>query len=431
MSILPLERPHTLALPRVALGGGAIATLMAVAHVSNDALSSMLSALLPSLQGRLGLTETTLAILVAALACSSSVTQPVFGALSDRFGARRVAAVGTTFGVSLMSLITVVPNVGLLFVLLLVGGLGSAAFHPAGTSVVGAAPLARRELGVSLFSAGGTVGLALGPLLVLGAAATLGLGFTPWLIVPAVALGATMYLLVPEAPRAPRAERARILDRALFTGPVGRLAAIATLSGIAFVTFSAGYPLYLVSEYGLRPSDPVLGATLATFNFAAAGGAIAAAALSGRAQRRRLVAGTTAAAIVPLLVLLHLAPGGVAYFLAVAAAGALLNAGLPALLVAAHEHAPTRKAAASGMLMGLPIGVAGLLYVAVGRLQEALGVGPAIAIAFGAVLPAALLALVALRTPAPAGEGDRPSLAVCACTGVRACGSSSVTVATP
>ena len=423
MTAIRLARPRPFSTPRVALGGGAIAALMALAHVSNDALTSMLSALLPSLQGRLGLTETTLAILVATLAFSSSVTQPLFGALSDRFGARRVAAVGTAFGVSLMSLMTIAPNLVLLFGLLLIGGLGSGAFHPAGASVVGAAPLSRKELALSLFSAGGTIGLALGPLLVLAAAATFGVGFTPWLIVPAVLLGVVMYLVVPDAPRAPGAERSGILDRRLFTGPVGALALVATLSGIAFVAFSAGYPLYLVHQHDVAASDPVLGLTLAVFNLAAAGGAVIAATLARWADRRLLVAGTTAAAIVPLLALLRLGPGDPAYFIAVAAAGALLNAGLPALLVAAHELAPRQKAAASGMLMGLPVGLAGLLYIGVGRLQEAIGLGPAMTVAFLAVVPAAALALLALRRRA-GDDGTTPmTAAACSCLGGRACAS--------
>ena len=427
MTAIRLARPGPFSAPRVALGGGAIAALMALAHVSNDALTSMLSALLPSLQGRMGLTESTLAILVATLAFSSSVTQPLFGALSDRFGARRVAAVGTTFGVSLMSLMTVAPNLVLLFGLLLVGGLGSGAFHPAGASVVGAsvvgaAPLSRKELALSLFSAGGTIGLALGPLLVLAAAATFGVGFTPWLIVPAILLGVVMYLFVPDAPRAPGAERSRILERRLFTGPVGALALVATLSGIAYVAFSAGYPLYLVRQHGLAASDPVLGLTLAVFNLAAAGGAVIAAAMARRTDRRVLVAGTTAAALMPLLALLHLRPADPGYFVAVAAAGALLNAGLPALLVAAHEFAPRQKATASGMLMGLPVGLAGLLYIGVGRLQEAVGLGPALAVAFLAVVPAAALTLFALRAGADE-DTDEMTAAACSCLGGRTCAS--------
>ncbi|HEX5826524.1 MAG TPA: MFS transporter [Candidatus Limnocylindrales bacterium] len=402
MSTLPFST-HRQSLTRsVAASGAAVAGIMAVAHVANDAMTSMLSGLLPSLQVRLGLSEAVLAMLVATLAFSSSVTQPLFGALSDRFGARRVAAAGTAFGVSMMSLMTVAPGPVALFALLLVGGLGSAAFHPAGTSVVGAAPLTRRELAVGLFSAGGTLGLALGPLLVLGVAATVGLGFTPWLVVPAVVLGAAMFVLVPDQARTERRERTPILDRSLLLGPVGGLSLAAMLGSVPFVSFSAGFPLLLVQVRGIDPTDPLLGLVLAVFNGAAAVGAVAAAAMGSRIPAGVLVPVTFVAGVVPLAGLLLLPLSAVGILALAALAGALLNAGLPAMLVRAHDLAPHRRAAASGMLMGLPMGLAGIAYIGVGWLQETVGVVPALGVAFAMALPAAIVAAVVLRRTAGA-----------------------------
>ena len=60
---------------RALLSGGGLAALLALAHLTGDALNSMLSALLPTLQERFGLTETVLALLVAASWLGSSLTQ--------------------------------------------------------------------------------------------------------------------------------------------------------------------------------------------------------------------------------------------------------------------------------------------------------------------------------------------------------------------
>lgn len=401
MSTLPFSTHRPSLTRSVAASGAAVAGIMAVAHVANDAMTSMLSGLLPSLQVRLGLSEAVLAMLVATLAFSSSVTQPLFGALSDRFGARRVAAAGTAFGVSMMSLMTVAPGPVALFALLLVGGLGSAAFHPAGTSVVGTAPLTRRELAVGLFSAGGTLGLALGPLLVLGVAATIGLGVTPWLVVPAVVLGAAMFVLVPDQAPSGRRERTPILDRSLLLGPVGGLSLAAMLGSIPFVSFSAGFPLLLVHIRGIDATDPLLGLVLAVFNGAAAVGAVAAAAMGNRIPAGILVPVAFAAGTVPLagLLLLPLPPVGILAL--AAAAGTMLNAGLPAMLVRAHDLAPDRRAAASGMLMGLPMGLAGIAYIGVGWLQETIGVVAALGAAFAMAVPASIVVAVVLRRTAP------------------------------
>ena len=119
---------------RATLAGGGVAALLSLAHLTGDALNSMLSALLPTLQERFGLSATTLALLVATIWFSSALTQPLFGALSDRVREEGgVGSLGVILNTVLLSLVGVVPAVWLLFGVLLVGGFGSAALHPVGT----------------------------------------------------------------------------------------------------------------------------------------------------------------------------------------------------------------------------------------------------------------------------------------------------------
>ncbi|RIH90562.1 hypothetical protein Mterra_00357 [Calidithermus terrae] len=75
--------------------------------------------------------------------------------------------------------------------------------------------------------------------------------------------------------------------------------------------------------------------------------------------------------------------------------------GLALLLAVAHLF----NDALSSMLMGLTVGLAGLLYVGVGRLQEVVGMAPAMALSYLALLPAALLARAAVdgRRAGPGG----------------------------
>ena len=188
---------------RALLGGGGLTALLALAHLSGDALNSMLAALLPTLRDRFGLTETVLALLVAASWLGSSLTQPLFGALADRVGRRVVGSVGVIVNTALLSLVGVVPTVWLLFGVLLVGGFGSAALHPVGTSVARAAGGKNKGLAIGLFSAGGMIGYAIGPVVILYVVSTIGVGATPWLMVPGVLLGVLMWFLVPDEERFP------------------------------------------------------------------------------------------------------------------------------------------------------------------------------------------------------------------------------------
>src|SRR5512145_488672 len=114
-----------ISIPRITLQSSGLVLLFAFVHTVSDAVTNMLSALLPTIQSRFGLSETVLALLVGTLSFSALVTQPLFGALADRLGNRRIAALGVIFNAVLFSLIGIFPNISVLFGLILVGGLGS------------------------------------------------------------------------------------------------------------------------------------------------------------------------------------------------------------------------------------------------------------------------------------------------------------------
>jgi MFS transporter, FSR family, fosmidomycin resistance protein len=389
-----MTTPAAGATARTAVG---ISALLIVVHATNDAFAGMLAALLPTFQIRFGLTETALAALVATLSFSSSMTQPFFGALADTFGRRRLAAIGVATCSALLSLMAVAPSPWLLVALLLVGGLGSAAFHPAGTGIARAIGGRRRGLVMAVFSAGGTVGLALGPLLIGALVMRERLDLSPWLMLPGLAGAAALLWFVPPQPTTPRLGRAPLLDLSLLRGPVGALCAAGILRSISYATFVNATPLWLVTQRGIAPDSPIIFWSLTTFSLAAGAGGLVAGALERRWSRPVLISGSMLAALVPLGLVFVTVPGSFAYFACVAFAGAAVNAGLPLMVVAAQDLAPHAVGAASGFLMGFTWGAAGVIYIAVGALQEAIGVGPAMAVAYLMMLPGAALATVVLR----------------------------------
>jgi len=406
------------------VGGATLAGLLTVAHMANDAITSMLNTLLPTLQGRYDLSEATLALLVATFSFSSSVTQPLFGAISDRLGRRPLAAFGLILSVSLLSLMAVVPSVWVLFGVLLIGGLGSAAFHPAGNSIARSWS-ERKELAVSLFSAGGMLGLAMGPIIVLLLSASLGLGFTPWLMAPGILLGLLIQLVAPRQTQPEHTARVKLFDARLFLGPVGLLTVAGTLMEVAFVTFSAATPLWLVAQRGVATDAPLLGLTLTTFYVAAALGGVMGGWLGRFVARRQIVLTALLLALVPLLAVFALTPGSAGFFAAVALSGLLVNAAFPLLIVSAQDLAPESEATASGMLGGLTVGAAGVLYVGVGVLQEQLGLQRAMTLSYFTLVPAALLAYAVLRRHPHVDRRppDRNEVIACACS---SCGNPNV-----
>ena len=390
------RRMFQISLPRLALQNSGLVILFAFVHTVSDAVTNMLSALLPTIQSRFGLSETVLALLVATLSFSALVTQPLFGALADRLGNRRIAALGVIFNAMLFSLIGIIPNVYILFGLILVGGFGSAALHPAMASMARLVGGKKPELAVGLFSAGGTLGIAVGPIIIMILLANLGLSFTPWLMIPGILLGVLMFILTPENSPPTDQARTKLLDFGLLTGPVGLLALTGILSNVAFVTFMSAMPLWLVHEHGLPSNSTLIGWTLSAFSLAAAFGGIAGGIISNKLGAKRLIVTSLLLAILPLYSIFLLVPGSLLYYVMVVLAGALVNAGMPMLIVTAQDYSPKAAATAAGMLMGFSAGVAGLVYVGIGLLQESLGLVPAMGIGYLALVLAAILGTIAV-----------------------------------
>lgn len=388
---------------RAGFAGGGIAALLSLAHLTGDALNSMLSALLPTLQGRFSLSETGVAALAATLWFSSSMTQPLFGAVSDRLGRRVVGSAGIIVNTVLLSLIGVVPTVWLLVAVILVGGFGSAALHPVGTGVARLAG-GNTGLAIGLFSAGGMIGFAVGPAAILYVVSAFGLGAMPWLMIPGVLIGVLMWFVLPD--EEPSGERiageifehghGRLFDGRLLFGPVGLLAVAGIFASLSMVTFTSATPLWLVDN-GAAADSPLIGWTLGAFSLAAGLGGIASGYLSGRVDRRLLVSGSMIAAMAPLFAVLFLEPGTAGFFLAAALSGGLVYANLPHMILSAQDLAPHAVGTASGMLMGLTMGTAGLLYVGIGKLQEIVGIAPAMGLSYLGMIPAAVLALYVLN----------------------------------
>ena len=381
---------------RLALAGAPLALLITTAHVANDAFSNVLPAFLPTIQARFGLGEATLAALVAVIAISANVLQAFAGALTDRWGRRRAAALGLLLSSVLMSFIAVAPSVAILVALLAFGGIGSAVFHPGAVAMMRGVG-GRVSLNVGLFAAGGAVGTAVMPVIALAVLRGYGPEYVPLLSLVGVALAAALFAFSPAQTRARGATRPKVFDAALFRGPVGALALAGIMRATAFVSFSNAMPLYLVNVRGFAADAPVIGSTLAAYGFAAAAAGLLAGALEARLGRVRLIVTTMLLAVPVLAATLTVEPGSALFFVLVALSGLLTNASVPLLVVSAQDLAPHAVGSASGMLMGFTWGMAGVAYLAFGTLQELFGITPALLISFAFLVPAAALAAAVLR----------------------------------
>lgn len=394
--------PHVLE-RRGIFEGTALAVFLALVHTVNDAITAILGALLPTLQDRFDASPTLIALMVATFWIASSLTQPIFGSLAEDLGLRLVCALGVVFASLFLSLIGVAPALYLVFALLVIGGLGSAALHPVGMTIAGGPNVRNRALGVGFFAAGGMIGFALGPVLILYLVSRGGTDATPWLMVPGLLLGIAVYVLLPVwEPHGRRPLRA-LFEWRLVRGPLGLLALGFSFAALAFVTFTSSVPLWLVREHGYETDAALIGWTLSVFALGAGVGSLLGGALAPRLGRGPTIVGSLLAAAVPLAAVLTVEPGSVEFFVAAGLSGTLLYTSSPVAVVVAQDLAPHAPAAASGMVIGMTAAVAGALYIGLGRLQQAIGMDAGIAVGFAMVLPAAAIVLLVLvRHPAVA-----------------------------
>lgn len=397
-----------------AIGATASMAALVASHAFIDLVSSSVGALLPTMKDRFSLSSAQAAGLVATLAASTSLSQPFVGRIADRIGARRVAGIGAVMSSGLLALVGVSPHLWMVFLLIVVGGLGAAGFHPASAVLARRILPERAQLAMSLFAGGGMLGMAVGPIAVLLIAAHAGLGFTPLLLIPGVTLGAVLWRLLPGdsaiAHRPPPGASWNLLR-----GRVGGLALAAGFAGLAATTFVAGLPMWLTESGRLGGDSATIGITLGLFQAGAALGGIVIGWAVCRVAPPTLAFGLLLIAAPLLLLVLALEPGSLQFFAVALAAGVLVNAAGPLVIVAAQEHAQHAVAAASGIVMGLAGGAAGLAFIGIGAVADSVGLRTGLSIGFLAAVPAALIARQALADQ-PVAESPKLLLgAACGC----------------
>lgn len=176
--------------------GGVLTRGLLVASFGHFALEfchSFLPVMYPLLISEKGFTYTQVGTVALVVAVAGTLFQPLFGYLSDRWSAAPLSALAVAWTGLWMGLMGFMPNYVSLLVLVGVGSLGSAAFHPPGAVLAAAHSGNRRGTGVSIFSVGGNLGAALGPIWIAAGFGALGIASPVTLIPVGLVAAGLMY----------------------------------------------------------------------------------------------------------------------------------------------------------------------------------------------------------------------------------------------
>lgn len=139
-----------------------ILALLGMGHAITDVNQGALPVILTFLPY---LTQLKVGVVMLAFNVSSSVIQPLFGIMSDRFKAPWLIPLGCLLAGFGMASTGFTNSYFMLLLAVLISGLGVAAYHPEGSKFARFASGERKASGMSLFSVGGNIGFAIGPIL--------------------------------------------------------------------------------------------------------------------------------------------------------------------------------------------------------------------------------------------------------------------------
>jgi FSR family fosmidomycin resistance protein-like MFS transporter len=268
-----------------------------------------------------------------------------------------------------MSAIGLAPTFGTLVALLMLGGMGVAAFHPQ-AAVLASESSARRSIAMSVFVSGGTLGFAIGPTFASTVVGWFGLERTWLAMIPGViiALQLTLWLRrVPAHVRHPGAKPAlrELRPHAAALTLLYFCVVCRSAASYGFMTF---LPIHLHRlGYSLGASGSMMTAYLA----AGALGGLAGGWLAERWGGRRVVVASFLGAI-PLYAGFLFVPG-TAGLISLIGGSLVLQASLPVNVVLGQELSPRHSSTISSLLMGAAWGFGAMLIPPVGALADAHG----------------------------------------------------------
>lgn len=341
--------------------------LGAIGHFLLETTGNFLPVTYPLLMPLLGLSFAQVGLVALVHSVCSSLPQPLLGAAAQRWGPERIILLSIAWSGVFMGCIGLAGSFGTVLALVGLGGLGSAAFHPAGSMSVASATASsdgrhQRGAAMSLFSVGGNLGSALSPAFVAVALGFFGLPGTGAAVV--VGLGSALLVWKLFARRIPLARDRSVNQEIPPKNPATPMPSLPendrrpyrVLSLALIVIFAMSRSWFQLSVASFLPTWTAqsMGSAawpLVLLMTCVGVGSLSGGRISDRIGRTRTVLGA-ALIMIPAHITFTNGPPAL-QLLAVAVLGAALGATLPVTIVMAQERWPHATGVAAGLVMGL------------------------------------------------------------------------------
>ena len=360
---------------------------IASTHIVVDAYTNIYAPMLPLLIPPLNLSLATAGTLAMCFQMANSVSQLAFGTLADRWRPRTLVIVGPIVAVISLSMIGLAHSAIALGAVLMIGGLGGAAFHPPAAALVyKIADPRRKGTAMSAHLSGGSLGFSIAPVLFAPFSAYMGLRYTPLLMIPGLLALSWTLRQIPPMTLPGAHERSNLATLRPAATPLTLLyftIVLRTATTYGFMTFTPT----LLTRQGWTIGEASTAVSL--YLFASGVGGFLGGPLSDRIGPRRVIIGTLVGSVPFMAVAPHLPPLGFTIMLAFG--GLLLQSTLPISVTFAQSFVKGGAATVSSLMMGFAWGMGSLTVPLIGMGADRFGILPTLAIvAFIPLLAAGL-----------------------------------------
>lgn len=355
----------------------AILSMLAVCHMLNDMLQSIISAVYPLLKDSLLLNFTQIGLITLVFQLSSSIFQPVVGLITDKRPQPYSLPIGMAFSmIGILSLSFAGSFIHVLIAVFLTG-LGSSIFHPEASRLAYMASGGKTGLAQSIFQVGGNFGSSVGPLLALWIITPYGQQNIKWLsLIALVCIGimlviskwykSNLYRLKPAKKNDSSIEKQSVYSSGKVVFAITILLILIFSKYVYMASLNSYYMFYLIDKFGVSVKDAQL--FLFAFLFAVALGTIIGGPIGDRIGRKYVIWASILGTAPFALIMPHV---GLVWTCVLSIfIGFILSSAFSAILVYAQELVPGKVGLIGGLFFGLAFGIAGIASAILGKIAD-------------------------------------------------------------
>ena len=346
-------------------------SLLALGHLVIDTNQGALPAILPFLKSSLSLSYTATGAIVLMANVTSSLIQPLFGYFADKTARRWLLPLAVFLSSLGLGFTGLAPSYPVVLALVVITGFGVAAYHPEGYRTATAVAGDRKATGVSVFSTGGNIGIAIGPPLITALLTGFGMAGSLGMLIPGILVAVLLTGALPmlSAPPPAQAKTAAAGGARTMVGAMSLLIMVIAVRSWTQLGFTTYVPFYYLEV--LHGDPRLVGTLLAVFLGAGVVGTLVAGPIADRVGVRRYVVSVFLLAT-PIAISFFFVSGPLA-FVVLGGLGFVLVSTFTVSVVLGQAYMPRNPGMASGLIVGFAIGAGGLGVTVLGWVADHFG----------------------------------------------------------